>query len=80
MSEFNYEFYTIEVLEATGRCTWEIKAKNAENAAKQIRKAVERTNKTAHDKSLPWLERGVEVLEVYWDTMKLDRIGYQRLS
>lgn len=80
MASFNYEWYTVDVLEATGRCTWEVKAKNAENAAKQIRKEAEIKTKAAHDETLPWWKRGGEVIEIYWDTMKLDRIGYQRMS
>lgn len=65
MPNFNYEWWSIKIKCRTGVYTWEFKGKNKENVAKQIRKC-EKTDDS--------------ILEIYWDTLTLDRIGYQRLS
>ena len=75
---FNYEWYTIDVQESTGRITWEVKARNKDNAIKTIKRLVTKKNKDAHDMTLPWWKRGGEVKEVLWDTLNLDRIGHNR--
>ena len=62
-SGFNYEWWTVRVKERTGILTWEFKGKNKDHIIKQIQKE---------------MKKG-DILEVYWDTLTLDRIGYQRL-
>lgn len=79
MKNFEYEWWTVEVQESSGLITWEIKAKSKENAIKQINQRVSYQNKCAADESLPWWERGSMVYQVIWDTLKQDRVGYQRL-
>lgn len=75
---FNYEWYTVDVLESSGRITWEIKAKDKDRAIRQINKMAEKQNKRANDTSLPWWEQGAFVKEIYWDTIRLDRVGHNR--
>lgn len=79
MAEFNYEWWLVDVKEATGACTLEIKAKSKDHAIRQIDKLVKATN-SEKNLSKPWYQRKTPILEVYWDTLTLDRVGYQRLS
>lgn len=72
MVAFHYEWWTVKVKESIGTTTWELKAKNKENIIRQIKKEVERMNNS----KIPC----PKVIEVYWDTLQLDRVGYQRLS
>ena len=62
-SSFNYEWWTVRIKERTGILTWEFKGKSKDHIIKQIQKE---------------MKKG-DILEVYWDTLTLDRIGYQRL-
>lgn len=73
MATFNYEWWTIEIRYTNGTYTCEFKGKNKENIIRQIKKEVKDTNSG---------KKGfcAQVIEVYWETLKLDRIGYQRLS
>lgn len=73
MSKFQYEWWTVEVKEATGKITWEIKAKNKENAIKQIKKWAKE-----HDEEIQRV-RSEFYTEIFWETLTLDRKGYQRL-
>lgn len=75
---FQYGWYTIDIVETSGRITYEFKAKSKDNAIKQIKAMVEKRGKL-DNKSLPWWEREPGILEVCWDTLTLDREGYQRL-
>lgn len=79
MSKFHYEWWTVQIKELTGEITLEIKAKSREHAVRQIEKAVTESN-SEENKSRPWFERKTPILAVYWDTLTLDRVGYQRLS
>ena len=72
MKQFEYEWWTVEVNEATGRYTWEVKAKNRIGAEKQITRMA-----TNHDNEVQKVRPDFKTV-VYWDTMKLDRKGYQR--
>lgn len=65
MASFNYEWWTISIKCWTGTYTYEFKAKNKENVIRQIKREAK------DDPS---------IVEIYWDTLKLDRVGYQRLS
>ena len=73
MVNFHYEWWTVSIKATTGIDTWEFKGKNKENIIRQIKKEVEAINSG---------KRGFvpQIIEVYWDTLKFDRIGFQRLS
>lgn len=73
MANFHYEWWTVSIKSTTGVETWEFKGKNKENVIRQIKKEVEAVNGG---------KRGFvpQIVEVYWNTLKLDRIGFQRLS
>lgn len=73
MVKFNYEWWTVSIKSTTGVDTWEFKGKNRENIIRQIKKEVKAINSG---------KRGFvpQIVEVYWDTLTLDRIGFQRLS
>ena len=73
MGSFQYEWWTVEVKEATGKIGWEVKAKSKEGAIKQIKKWA----KEHDDEVKP--HRPDFSTEIYWDTLTLDRKGYQRL-
>ena len=65
MANFNYEWWTVSVKCLTGTYPYEFKAKNKQNVIRQIKK----------------LEKeDFSIVEIFWDTLKLDRVGYQRLS
>ena len=69
---FQYEWYTVRVREATGVVTWEVKAKNKENAIKQVKKMARE-----HDRFIRTHRPDFKTI-IFWDTFKLDRRGYQR--
>lgn len=69
---FEYEWWTVEAKESTGRITWEVKAKNRNNAIKQINQMAQR-----HDKEVQRVRPDFST-EIYWDTLTLDHTGYQR--
>ena len=72
MGTFQFEWWTVEVKEATGLLTWEIKAKSKEGAIKRIQKLA-----ADHTKEVRTVRPDFQT-EVFWETMKLDRKGYQR--
>lgn len=65
MASFNYEWWTVLVKCLTGTYSYEFKAKNKQNVIRQIKRME---------------KEDFSIVEVYWDTLKLDRVGYQRLS
>ena len=73
MSKFEYEWWTVNAIEATGKITWVVKAKNKDNAIKQIKKMA-----VDHDKEVQ-VHRPDFKTEILWDTLFLDHKGYQRL-
>jgi len=79
MSNFNYQWWTVRVKLHTGEYTAEVKAKSREHAIRQIEREVKETN-SEKNLSKPLWERKNPILDVYWDTLTLDRTGYQRLS
>lgn len=79
MSEFNYQWWTVEAKLHAGVVTLEIKAKSKEHAIRQIEREVKQSN-SEKNLSKSYFERKQPIIEVYWDTLTLDRIGYQRLS
>lgn len=64
MGAFEYEWYTVQIRFRVGVITCEYKAKSKENAIRQIKKEVQKDDL---------------IVEVLWETLKLDRKGYQRL-
>lgn len=72
MGQFQYQWWTVEVREATGRIGWEIKAKSKDGAVKQIRKMADQ-----HDAFIQKVRPDFKT-EIFWDTLALDRTGYQR--
>lgn len=79
MSNFRYEWWTVRVHEPTGWCTWELKGKSRDHVIRQITKCVKEGN-SDKNKLRPFYERQPTILEVDWESLTLDRIGYQRLS
>lgn len=79
MSNFQYEWWTVDIIYTTGKVTTEFKGKSREHIIHHIERYVIKRNKEFNDSSLPWWKRGEGVKEVLWDTLKLDRVGYQRL-
>lgn len=55
---WEFEWWNVQSKEPTGMMTLEVKAKNKDNAIKQLKKMAEGT--------------------IHWDTLVLDRKGYQR--
>lgn len=72
MGRFQFEWWTVDAQEATGRITWEIKARNKDGAIKQIEKMAK-----AHDDFVRKSRSDFHTI-VFWDTLTLDRKGYQR--
>lgn len=76
---FNYEWWTVVIKQSVGISTFEFKAKSKENAIKQIQRYVVESHSSANMSNPVWM-RIPPIQEVYWDTLKLDRVGYQRMS
>lgn len=72
MGNFQYEWYTVDMIQATGRVTVEVKAKSKAGAIKQIEKMAKE-----HDEFVQVVRPDFST-EVLWDTLTLDRKGYQR--
>ena len=70
---FEYEWWHVDLREATGRTTLEVKAKSKDGAIKQIKKFAEK-----HNKEVQAVRPNFNTV-IYWDTLTLDRKGYQRL-
>ena len=70
---FQFEWWNINVREATGLITWEVKAKNKENAINQIKKMAQE-----HEEFIRKVRPDFKI-EIFWDTLTLDRKGFQRL-
>lgn len=72
MGQFQFEWWNVDVKEATGRITLEVKAKSKDNAINQIKRIAEK-----HDKEVQAVRPDFHT-EIYWDTLTLDHKGYQR--
>jgi hypothetical protein len=72
MGQFQFEWWNIDIREATGRITLEIKAKNKDGAIKQIKRYAKK-----HDEEVQVVRPDFHT-EIYWDTLTLNRKGYQR--
>ena len=72
MVQFQYEWWTVTAREATGTIVWEVKARSKEGAIRQIKQMAREHDKFVQ-KSRPDFHT-----EIFWDTLTLDRTGYQR--
>ena len=79
MAQYNFEWWTVEIVYTTGKALTEFKGKSREHIIRQINAWVMKQNKKHNDTSLTWWERGEGIKEVLWDTLTLDHVGYQRL-
>lgn len=77
MSNFHYEWWTVRAKELTGWITYECKGKNKESVIKQIKRAYAESN-SKENLEKPILFQKPRIVEVDWDSLTLDRIGYQR--
>ncbi len=73
MGSFQYEWWTVEVKEATGKMRWEVKAKSKDGAIKQFKQMAK-----WHDEEVQHARPDFKT-EIFWDTLALDHKGYQRL-
>lgn len=77
MKGFEYEWYTIDLQLAVGKITYEVKAKSKENAIRQINNLVAKSNSESN-LAKNWIDQIQPITKVYWETLTLDRKGYQR--
>lgn len=63
MANFQYEWWTVDIRYRVGICSTEFKGKNRDSVIRQIKK------EEASDDL---------IIEVLWDTLQMDRKGYQR--
>ena len=79
MANFNYEWWTVDIIFENGTYTCEFKGRNKSTVIKQIQKMVEENNSEKNQMRDVW-HRQPKVIAVNWESLKLDRIGYQRMS
>lgn len=72
MGIFEYEWWTVDVILATGRISFETKAKDKDHAVKQILRMAK-----GHDKEVQAVRPEFKT-KILWETLSLDRKGYQR--
>lgn len=77
MASFHYEWWTVDIKTETGTVTWEFKGKSKDHVVRQIKSEIKDSNSEKNQARIVW-ERKQKIIEVYWDTLKLDRTGYQR--
>lgn len=68
MGSFQYEWWNVDAILGKTKIIFEVKAKNKENAIKQFEKMNADCKKNFGQN---W--------QILWETMRLDRKGYQRL-
>ncbi|WP_458397844.1 hypothetical protein [Anaerotignum sp.] len=76
---WQYEWWTVKIQDEAGTLTWEFKGKSKESVIKQIQKEVQDTNSEANAMLDVW-HRKPRIIKVFWETLTLDRIGYQRIG
>ena len=69
---FEYEWWHVEAQEATGKYTWEVKAKSKDGAIKQFKKMAQK-----HNEFVQKVRPDFETV-IFWNTLTLDHKGYQR--
>lgn len=77
MASFRYEWYTINIQYPTGVVECEYKAKNMAGAVRQIKKEIALSNSPENLERPIW-EQMPQIIEVDWESLKLDRVGHQR--
>lgn len=77
MAQFQYEWWTVEITDESGTNVWEFQGKSKESVIRQIEKEVRDSNSEENGKKSFW-NRKPRILNVNWDSMKLDRKGYRR--
>lgn len=77
MKTFEYEWWTVKIKIPVGIHTWEFQGKSKAHVIKQIEKAIRQGEKDKAN-NVSDLNRAPEIIEVYWDTLTLDRKGYKR--
>ena len=77
MGQFQYEWWSVRLLHPTGWMTWEFKAKDRDHVVQNILREVKDSN-SAKNAQRPFWERKARILSVDWDSLTLDRKGYQR--
>ena len=75
--KFHYEWWTVQIEDESGTFTWEFKGSSKDHVIKQINKKVTDSNSERNQQLDIW-HRKPKVLKIYWETLKLDRIGHQR--
>lgn len=77
MGLYQYEWWDVVITDETGTMTWEFKGKDKEHVIVQINKAIKDTNSDENQARDIW-HRRARILKVQWETLTLDRKGYQR--
>ena len=77
MGSFQYQWWTVDILFDCGKLKAEYKGKSRDHVIKQIKKEIAFTNSEKNLSADCW-HRQNRIIEVYWDTLTLDRVGYQR--
>jgi len=77
MGKFQYEYWIIKVKETVGVINYEIKARSKDNAIKQIKKEIAFRQSEKNLTADIW-HRQPQIIEIYWDTLTLDRTGRDR--
>ena len=77
MSSFQYEWWLVDVIINGTKMALEVKAKNKENAIKQIEKMANLEKAKTFEEMITatQLTEG----KIFWETLRLDRKGYQKL-
>lgn len=75
---FQYEWWTVQMtVEGHGVMTAEYKGKSRDHVVRQIERDVAFTNSEKNLTADVW-HRQNRILDVFWGTLELDRVGYQR--
>lgn len=77
MTKFQYEWHTIDIRFGVGTITCEYKGKNKDVVIKHIKREYEKSN-SVENMSKPIAIRKQPMIEIFWNTLKLDRVGYKR--
>lgn len=79
MASFKYEWWTVKIQDEAGISTCEFKGRSKENVIKQIQKEVQDSNSETNFMRDVW-HRKPKIIKVFWETLTLERIGYQRIG
>ena len=76
-SGYHFEWWNVVCKYDTGTCTLEIKARDEQGAITQIKK-LQAYSLSDENMARSFWVRQQPIREVYWDTLRLDRVGHQR--